>query len=95
MADCIKNNTSNVEQMDKLVQFGFNDIFNVVAYSVMGVGKYNKNFTKEKTIHIQIHLISITPTTDQPKILGYKGLSIIYIRQAGKKTDSPITRHRR
>ena len=43
MADCIKNNTSHVEQMDmvkdKLVQFGFNDIFNVVAYSVMGVGK--------------------------------------------------------
>ena len=43
MSDCIKNNTSNVEQMDMvkhmLVQFGFNDIFNVVAYSVMGVGK--------------------------------------------------------
>ena len=37
MVDCIKTNTSNVEQM--LVQFGFNDIFNVVAYSVMGVGK--------------------------------------------------------
>ena len=41
MADCIKNNTSNAEQKDMamLVQFGFNDIFNVVAYSVMGVGK--------------------------------------------------------
>jgi hypothetical protein len=43
MAYCIKDNTSNVEQMDmvydKLVKFGFNDIFNVVAYSVMGVGK--------------------------------------------------------
>ena len=43
MAGCIKNNTSNVEQMDmvkhKLVQFGLNDIFNVVAYSVMGLVK--------------------------------------------------------
>ena len=43
MANCIKDNTSNVEQMDmvydKLVKFGFNDIFNVVAYSVMGVGE--------------------------------------------------------
>ena len=42
-AYCIKDNTSNVEQMDmvydKLVKFGFNDIFNVVAYSVMGVVK--------------------------------------------------------
>ena len=54
MADCIKNNTSNVDQMDKLVQFGFNDMFNVVAYSVMGVGKYHKYLTKEKTIQIQI-----------------------------------------
>ena len=45
----INNNTSNAEQMDmvydKLVQFGFNDIFNVVAYSVMGVGKYKKNYS--------------------------------------------------
>ena len=43
MAYCIKNNTGNAEQInmvyDKLVQFGFNDIFNLVAYSAMGVGK--------------------------------------------------------
>ena len=45
----INNNTSNAEQLDmvydKLIQFGFNDIFNVVAYSVMGVGKYQKNYS--------------------------------------------------
>ena len=45
----INNNTSNAEQMDmvydKLIQFGFNDIFNVVAYSVMGVGKYQRNYS--------------------------------------------------
>ena len=43
MVDCIKTNTSNAEQIDmakhKLGQFGFYDIFNVVAYSAMGVGK--------------------------------------------------------
>ena len=43
MTNCIRDNTSDVEKMDmvkhKLIQFGFNDIFNVVAYSVMGVGK--------------------------------------------------------
>jgi hypothetical protein len=79
MTDCIKNNTSNVDQMDKLVQFGFNDMFNVVAYSGMGVGKYHKKCTKKNTIQIQISLIFIASTTDQPKILGYKGLSIIYM----------------
>jgi hypothetical protein len=43
ITDCTRDNTSNAEQIDKarhkLVQYGFNDIFNVVAYSVMGVGK--------------------------------------------------------
>ena len=27
--------------IENLVKFGFNDLFNVVAYSVMSIGKYN------------------------------------------------------
>ena len=42
---CDQSNLSKMEQVDMemarqdLVEFGFNDLFNVVAYSVMSAGK--------------------------------------------------------
>ena len=45
LAACDQSNLSKVEQVDMemarqdLVEFGFNDLFNVVAYAVMSAGK--------------------------------------------------------
>ena len=44
---CDQSNLSKMGQMDMemarqdLVEFGFNDLFNVVAYSVMSAGKHD------------------------------------------------------
>ena len=49
-ACCDQSNLSKVEQVDMemlrqdLVEFGFNDLFNVVAYSVMSAGKRHNRF---------------------------------------------------
>jgi hypothetical protein len=48
LISCDQRNISKVEQVDMemvrqdLVEFGFNDLFNVVAYSVMSAGKRHK-----------------------------------------------------